>query len=120
MLLNKFSAKLSRRTLLAAGTGAIVAGLSTNLLIPNQTVAATPTLEAATISAKQGLQLLMEGNGRYVFLHLNHPHQGKSRLLEIAKAQHPFAIILSCADSRVPPELVFDQGIGDLFVVRVA
>src|SRR6059036_1627413 len=39
---------------------------------------------------------------------------------ELAKSQHPFAVVLGCSDSRVPPEIVFDQGLGDLFVLRVA
>jgi carbonic anhydrase len=51
---------------------------------------------------------------------MEHPSQSAQRLHEVAKGQHPFAIILSCSDSRVPPEIVFDAGLGDLFVVRVA
>ena len=120
MVLNQLSAKLSRRMLLAVGTGAIAAGLKTNLLIPQQAVAATPAAKTTAISAQQALQLLIEGNKRYSFRKFNHPHQDAARLLEVAQGQHPFAIILSCADSRVPPEIVFDQGLGDLFVVRVA
>ena len=46
--------------------------------------------------------------------------QAAKRRTELIKSQHPFAIILSCSDSRVPPEIVFDEGLGDLFVVRVA
>ncbi len=49
-----------------------------------------------------------------------HPGQTTERRTELAKTQHPFATIVSCSDSRVPPEIVFDQGLGDLFVVRVA
>ena len=49
-----------------------------------------------------------------------HPGQTAERRTELAKTQHPFAAIVSCSDSRVPPEIVFDQGLGDLFVVRVA
>jgi carbonic anhydrase len=48
------------------------------------------------------------------------PEQAAKRRAELAKSQHPFAIILSCSDSRVPPEIVFDEGLGDLFIVRVA
>lgn len=66
------------------------------------------------------LQRLLAGNQRFVERHLRHPRQSQARLQEVAQAQHPFATILSCADSRVPAEIVFDQGIGDLFDVRIA
>src|SRR6478752_2603512 len=68
----------------------------------------------------QALARLMEGNKRYSSSHCKHPHQSTGRRHELEKTQHPFAAILSCSDSRVPPEIVFDQGLGDLFVVRVA
>jgi carbonic anhydrase len=63
---------------------------------------------------------LLEGNERYVTGRLKHPNQGPTRRDEVARGQRPFAAILSCADSRVPPEVVFDRGLGDLFTVRVA
>jgi carbonic anhydrase len=63
---------------------------------------------------------LIEGNKRYVASGATHPHQTNDRRTEVAKEQKPFAIILACADSRVSPEIIFDQGLGDLFVVRVA
>lgn len=66
------------------------------------------------------LQALKEGNARFAAGQLKHPHQSPQRRGEIAQKQAPFASILGCADSRVPPELVFDQGLGDLFVVRTA
>jgi carbonic anhydrase len=66
------------------------------------------------------LQKLVEGNQRYLAGQLTHPHQTAQRRLELLHHQTPFAIILGCADSRVPPEVIFDQGLGDLFVVRVA
>jgi carbonic anhydrase len=68
----------------------------------------------------QALQRLMEGNQRFVSGKVTHPSQSSARRSEISTGQKPFAAILSCADSRVPPELIFDQGLGDLFVVRVA
>ncbi|HIC41216.1 MAG TPA: carbonic anhydrase [Piscirickettsiaceae bacterium] len=66
------------------------------------------------------LRRLMEGNKRYVASHLIHPDQSSERRFELKHGQHPFAIILGCSDSRVPPEVIFDQGLGDLYVVRVA
>lgn len=120
MPLNRLSSKVSRRTFFAAGSGAIAAGLSTNLLIPKQTVAAPPAIQTTALSGEQALKRLMDGNQRYLLHKLTHLNQDEQRLVEIAKGQHPFAIVLSCADSRVPPEIVFDQGLGDLFVVRVA
>ena len=63
---------------------------------------------------------LMEGNRRYVKSDLNHPNQSMKRLKEISEAQQPFAVVVSCSDSRVPPEIIFDQGLGDLFVIRTA
>ncbi|WP_432512714.1 carbonic anhydrase [Kineococcus sp. SYSU DK001] len=68
----------------------------------------------------QALELLREGNARFVTAHEQHTAGTLQRRVHVASAQHPFAIVLSCADSRVPPELVFDQGLGDLFVVRTA
>ena len=72
------------------------------------------------LTAEAALQKLKEGNDRYVLDHVEHPHEGSQRRVDLSIAQHPFAIILGCADSRVVPELIFDQGVGDLFVLRVA
>ncbi len=71
-------------------------------------------------TADQALRALMEGNGRFVSGNLLHPnHCEESRQARVG-GQEPIAAILACADSRVPPVDIFDQGIGDLFVVRVA
>ena len=68
---------------------------------------------------EQTLQRLLDGNQRFVE---NRPSldESESRRKAIAPEQHPFAIVLGCVDSRVPPELIFDQGLGELFVVRTA
>ena len=73
------------------------------------------------ISAHEALQRLREGNRRFVSDDPR-PEVGasRSRRRELASGQEPFAIILGCSDSRVPAEIVFDQGLGDLFVIRVA
>ena len=72
------------------------------------------------VAPAEAISKLKEGNGRYTSGNLQHPGQTSERRAELAKTQHPFATILSCSDSRVPPEIVFDQGLGDLFIVRVA
>ena len=73
------------------------------------------------ISAQEALERLQEGNRRFAAGTRGHDAQlSHSRRVEIEKQQQPFAIILGCSDSRVPAEIVFDQGLGDLFVIRVA
>ncbi len=72
------------------------------------------------LSAKASLKKLKEGNRHFQTMHLEHPDSTKKRRKEMLKGQHPFAVILSCSDSRVPPELIFDQGLGDLFEIRNA
>jgi len=74
---------------------------------------AGPTADAA-------LAVLKAGNEHHVAKHYEHPHETAERQAELASGQQPHASVLACADSRVPPEIVFDQGLGDLFVIRVA
>jgi carbonic anhydrase len=74
----------------------------------------------AVTPVTEPLARLVAGNKRFVAAKLTHPNQSAPRRTTVAKGQRPFASILSCADSRVPPEILFDQGLGDLFVVRVA
>jgi len=106
--------RVSRRDFVrAAGMGAWLAGLGVPLVRPAAVAAAGPT-------AEQALEKLMAGNKRFVAGKPTRPNQGAKRRGELTKGQWPFASILSCADSRVPPELIFDQGLGDLFIVRVA
>src|SRR6202451_2311936 len=73
------------------------------------------------ILARDALALLQEGNRRFVSDISNRDTiTRRARRLELAASQEPFAAILGCSDSRVPVEIVFDQGLGDLFVIRVA
>jgi carbonic anhydrase len=76
--------------------------------------------ETAGLSADQSLSRLLAGNARFVAYKEQHPDESAMRRRELVSGQHPFAVILGCADSRVAPELLFDEGLGDLFVIRVA
>jgi carbonic anhydrase len=68
----------------------------------------------------QALELLLEGNKRFVVGDRLHPHQDADSRTRLAPAQHPFAVLFGCADSRLAAEIIFDRGLGDLFVVRTA
>src|SRR5436190_5066815 len=96
--------------------------LSITLLGTNQFVrAADPAhSDQPSVAPAEAISKLKEGNGRYTSGNVQHPGQTTERRTELAKTQHPFAGIVCCSDSRVPPEIVFDQGLGDLFIVRVA
>lgn len=76
--------------------------------------------EGAGISANEAIKKLQEGNARFSHMHLKHPDVSKKRVHELEAAQHPFVAMLSCSDSRVSPELIFDQGLGDIFEIRNA
>ena len=73
-----------------------------------------------TMSTAEAMQRLMAGNERFQNDKTGHPLLHSERREELVGGQSPFAVILSCSDSRVPPELIFDQGLGGLFVVRIA
>jgi carbonic anhydrase len=76
--------------------------------------------QTARLTADEALRRLIDGNARFV-ADINHrPRRGAELRRQLAGEQHPFAVILGCADSRVPPEILFDEGLGDLFVVRNA
>lgn len=75
---------------------------------------------AETLNVKQSLKKLLDGNKRCAAGTQQNPRQDAKRRKEVTKGQKPFAVIVGCSDSRIPPELIFDQGLGDLFVVRLA
>lgn len=80
----------------------------------------TPAAPVAANDAEQVLTKLTEGNARWMSGKTTNPHTDSAWRTEIAKGQHPFVTVLTCADSRLPVERIFDQGAGDVFVVRVA
>lgn len=107
---------LSRRRLLA-GAGAVFAA---SALHPVASVAAGGKAPAPNaIAPSEALQRLKDGNSRYAAGEPKAPDYSASRAARV-EAQYPIAAVLSCSDSRVPPEIIFDQGVGDLFVVRDA
>lgn len=107
---------LDRRSLLVGMTGVA--------LIPALGAWAQQPQSAASvrrpISAGEALEALIAGNRRFVAGQTRHAHEAAAWRSHLVEGQYPIATILGCSDSRVPPELVFDQGFGDLFVVRVA
>jgi carbonic anhydrase len=72
------------------------------------------------LSADEGLRRLIDGNERFMRGEARFPTVCKETLADLSKGQHPYATILGCSDSRVPPELIFDVNFGELFIVRVA
>lgn len=121
---------LSKRAFLrTAGLGA-VAALALPALARDRAVAeaqtatsppaAPPSPPPVTLTGEQALARLIEGNRRHLSGDFTITKRLAERRQEVAKVQHPFAAILGCSDSRLPPEIVFDHSLGDLFVVRVA
>ncbi|MCW6008741.1 carbonic anhydrase [Micromonospora sp. CPCC 205371] len=108
---------VQRRALLAAS--GLVAGAIGLVARPTAASAATAA-EPTPKTPAAAINRLLAGNHRFVTGHSRHPHQSLQRLHELAAGQHPFVITLGCADSRVAPEVLFDQGLGDIFDNRVA
>ncbi|HBL10939.1 MAG TPA: carbonic anhydrase [Cyanobacteria bacterium UBA11162] len=124
--MNGFVGRRNFLKLVGVGSAGIAAGAAGGSFLwdAQQAVAqespTTPSQRPQPVSPDDSLKRLIEGNQRFVNGTRENPHQSRLRLEETAVAQFPFASILGCADSRVPAEIVFDQGLGDLFVVRVA
>src|SRR3954467_4388964 len=79
-----------------------------------------PNDDDPPVGADEAIVRLMEGNARFLRNEPRFPRASTEVLADLVKGQRPFAAILGCSDSRVPPELVFDAKFGDLFVIRVA
>jgi carbonic anhydrase len=122
--INGFVGRRNFLKLVGVGSAGIAASTAVGVLWNGkQAIAqqpATSVQKPQPVSPEAALKTLLEGNKRFVEGKRLNPHQSRLRLQETAVAQYPFAAILGCADSRVPSEIVFDQGLGDLFVVRVA
>jgi carbonic anhydrase len=105
---------ITRRRLLASA-----AGLGAGLALP-AALRAGEAEQPFPANAAEARQRLLEGNERFMAGKSFHPHASREWRKRLTAAQKPFAAILACSDSRVPTELIFDQGFGDLFVIRVA
>jgi carbonic anhydrase len=97
-----------------------IASIALVALFAPAAVSASDAAAPAAPSPQLVLKQLQDGNARFVAGKPLHPDGSVARRRDLAKGQRPKAIVLGCSDSRVPPELVFDEGLGDLFVVRVA
>jgi carbonic anhydrase len=116
---SSLTSKVSRRRMLQFGAGAVGTTVVASAL-GHEIVSAPPAIAQNNMTPDQALRQLMAGNERFVTQKRKSPNQDVVRLHEVAKGQKPYAAILGCADSRVPSEILFDQGLGDLFVCRVA
>ena len=107
---------ISRRDLLAltgAAAGASAINAAAGIAMPS-------AANAHVGEPTDPLARLLAGNHRFMTGRSRHPRQGPADVRRLASGQRPFAVVISCADSRVPPEIIFDQGLGDLFDNRVA
>jgi carbonic anhydrase len=107
MLVNEFMKTRTRKLALAAAIAMSSWALSADSTVPS-------------VSADEALNRLKAGNERFANNKVSAGKPVAARRAETAKTQHPFAIIVGCADSRTAPEIIFDQNIGDLFVIRTA
>ncbi|MFB7177319.1 carbonic anhydrase [Streptomyces sp. NPDC056257] len=111
-----------RRVIRAVLTGAVAvgAGLGSGSRGTPNAVRAAGAAASRPTSPETALGALVAGNARWRTYHERHPDQTRTVRRTLVAGQHPFAVVLGCVDSRVPPELVFDQGLGDLLTVRSA
>jgi carbonic anhydrase len=113
--LGKGIAKVPRRDFVrGAGGFGVLAGLGAAGIA----TASAADVPSGTPGPAEALHLLIAGNQRWVRGKPDHPHQSAAWRHDVAARQEPFATVVSCIDSRVPPEIVFDRGPGDMFVIR--
>jgi carbonic anhydrase len=122
--INGFVGRRNLLKLLGVGSAGIAATAAASVVLSEDKAIAQqqyiPVQKPQPVSPDAAIKRLVEGNQRFVEGKRLNPNQSRLRLQETAVGQYPFAAILGCSDSRVPAEIVFDQGLGDLFVVRLA
>ncbi|MFG2332679.1 carbonic anhydrase [Streptomyces sp. NPDC048604] len=104
----------------AAVTGTAVTAGAWVLDVPGAAAVPATADRRRPATPEAALRALESGNRRWRTFRERHPHETRAVRRELVSGQHPFAVVLGCIDSRVPPELVFDQGLGDLMTVRSA
>lgn len=111
---------VSRRGFVSAAgtTGLMAAAVTATGFAGSATAQASEVPESFPETPAAALRMMMRGNERFVHGKARHPHQSVRRREHVAPHQDPFATVFSCIDSRVPPEIVFDRGLGDFFVIR--
>ena len=107
-------------TLAACGSTKTSSAPTVTVTVPESPTIPTESPRPVITDPQVALDRLMAGNQRFVDAQMQHPDQDPEHRLKLSQGQQPFATILTCSDSRLPPELLFDQGLGDLFVARVA
>ena len=110
----------TRRDFLRGGAGLAGGAVAVGALSWTAAPSAFAASPSFPMNGDAALARLVKGNQRFVKDKLTHPRRDTARLAKVAEKQKPFAVVLGCADSRVPPEIIFDEGIGDVFPVRVA
>ncbi len=123
-LMSRINGFVGRRNFLLGAAGFATAGgllwyQRPNSILQAEGAEANP-VNPRPVTSTEALKRLLEGNQRFVDQKRKYPDQSLKRVQFLAKGQYPFASVLGCADSRVPTEIIFDQGLGNLFVVRVA
>src|SRR5689334_19905985 len=115
-------APVSRRALLRSASLVGMAALAARVVgaAPRPAIGSARELSPRPATPDAALARLVAGNERYATAHATHPDQTRDRRVAVQTAQDPFATVFGCIDSRVPPELVFDEGLGGLLVVRSA
>lgn len=118
--INGFVGRRNFLKLAGFGSTAVAATMGAKSFLFEEAAIAQEADSSQPVSPDEALHRLMDGNKRFVEGKPINPNQSRDRLLETTAGQFPYAAIIGCSDSRVPTEVVFDQGVGDLFVVRVA